>query len=137
MFLFISMMKTKYFVVFISNSHLLTFNCSPVFRKLFKTFFNFFAIRFGNHRCKSIYCQQKLSIIYQKNPENPIDIFLENVKSINQTERNQEPFVKTIFRFKCCHPFVPFGYLYSMKNRFDIEFNIPFGFTNAPKYLVN
>ena len=36
MFFLISMMKPKYFVVFISDSHLITFNCNPVFRKRFK-----------------------------------------------------------------------------------------------------
>ena len=135
MFLPISIIKLKYIVVFISNSHLLTSNCRFVFRNRFNFSYLFFI--FGSGTYKSIYPEHKLIRIHQTIFENPIDVFLKNVKNIGQTERNHELFEKTVFRFECCHPFVFFGYFYFVKNRFDVEFGIPFGFTGIPKNFVN
>ena len=137
MFFPTSMMKLKYFVVFISNSHLLTFNCSPVSRKRLNFLFICFWCSVREPWYKSIYRQYRLNKIRQKIPESPINIFLKNVKSFGQTERNHEPFEKTIFCFKCCHPFVPFGYFYFMKNRSGVELGIPFGYSDVPEGFVN
>ena len=66
MFFPISMMEPKYFVVLISNSHSLTFNPKPVFRKRFKFYLFISGVLFGYQRCKSTYHRHKLNKIRQK-----------------------------------------------------------------------
>ena len=56
------------FVDFASNSHLLTFNGRPVFRRRFFFFLPIFYIRLGNHKYKSKYRQRRPSKFRLKNP---------------------------------------------------------------------